>query len=141
MEQGIQTFFAEVGEAACYALDIIQIAIEETGRAMEPVTALNIGINRGDIYYNRQDPNDNRNFYVDHPEHFLGRLAGGVWTVDKTGPEYIAKAGERIVDRWERDKAGATLSHFRLPHWDSIQQSLTVAKGKLVSKRVFRRVT
>jgi hypothetical protein len=139
VEQGIQTFFGEVGEAACYALDIVQIAIEETGRAIEPVTALNIGINRRDIYYNRSDANDNRNFFVERPDEFLGRLTGDRWTVEHVGPAYIGKPGERIVERWERIKTGAVISHFRLPHWDSVQGSQTVAHGSLVSKRVFRK--
>ena len=44
MKPEIQTFLSEAGEAACYALDIIQIASELTGRNIEPLEMLELGI-------------------------------------------------------------------------------------------------
>jgi hypothetical protein len=60
--------------------------------------------------------------------------------VEKTGPNYTPAKGEYVVDRWERVKTGAVIGHFRLPDWDSLYDSMTVRYGKIVSKRVFRRV-
>jgi hypothetical protein len=142
MRSGIQTLLGEAGEAACYALDILEIAEREMrgGQKLDPVDALYLGIDRGYIYYNEKDPNDNDNFFVKDPAAFLAMFAGGRWTVEKAGPDYVPVRGEYVVDRWERVKTGAVIGHFRLPDWDSLHDSMTVRYGKIVSKRVFRRI-
>jgi hypothetical protein len=142
MKQGIQTLLGEAGEASCYALDILEIAERELrgGSKIDVLEALYLGIERGYIYYNEKDPNDNDNFFVKDPAALLGMIAGGRWTVKKAGPDYIPVKGEHVVDRWERVKTGAVIGHFRLPDWDSLSSSMTVRYGKIASKRVFRRV-
>jgi hypothetical protein len=140
MKQGIQTLLAEAGEAACYALAIIEIAERVTGRKADPLDALYQGIERGYIYYNEQDQNDNDNFFVEDPPALLAMLTGVRWTVEKTGPEYVPARGEYVVDRWERAITGAVIAHFRLPDWDSLYDSQTVRYGRIVSRRVFRMV-
>jgi hypothetical protein len=140
MKSGIQTLLGEAGEAACYALAILEIAERERGQKLDPIGALYLGIDRGYIHYNEKDPNDNGNFFVKDPAALLAMSAGGRWTVEKTGPNYIPARGEHVVDRWERVKTGTVIGHFRLPDWDSLQDSMTVRYGKIVSKRVFRRV-
>lgn len=138
MKQGIQTFFGEIGEAACYALVIIQIAIEESKKQLDPVAMLELGIHIGMIHYTT--PEDNDNFFVKDPALFLTTISGIDWAVTKENADYIAKQGERVVERWERKITGSTIGHFRLPEWDSLIDSKTVKYGQLVSKRVFRRV-
>jgi hypothetical protein len=140
MKKGIQTLLGEAGEAGCYAFDIIEIAERIGGREINLVSALYRGIEQGYIHYNEKDKNDNDNFFVENPPAFLAMLAGGKWTVEKTGPSYHPAAGEYVVDRWERLKTGTVIGHFRLPDWDSIDDSQTVKYGKIVSKRVFRKV-
>jgi hypothetical protein len=140
MKQGIQTLLGEAGEAACYALDIIEIAERENFREKDVMASLSAGIDRGYIYYNEKDPHDNDNFFVADPAAFLAMLAGGRWTVEKAGPGYVPAPGEYVVDRWERVRTGAVTGHFRLPDWDSLHDSMTVRYGAIVSKRVFRRI-
>jgi hypothetical protein len=140
MKQGIQTLLGEAGEAACYALDIIEIGERAGRQKLNPVDAFYQGIERGFIYYNEKDPNDNDNFFVKNPPALLSMVAGGKWTVEKAGPDYTPRPGEYVVDRWERVRTGAVIGHFRLPDWDSLQDSQTVRYGKIVSKRVFRRI-
>jgi hypothetical protein len=140
MRAGIQTLLGEAGEAACYALDILEIAERETGREINPIDALYRGIDRGYIYYNEKDPNDNDNFYVRDPPSLLAMLTGGRWTVEKAGPNLIPGPKEYVVDQWERIKTGSVISHFRLPDWESLQDSMTVKFGKIVSKRLFKRI-
>jgi hypothetical protein len=131
---------AEAGEAACYALDILEIAERVNGGPLDVLASLSRGIDRGFIHYNEKDPNDNDNFFVEDPAAFLSMLTGGRWTVEKAEPGYIPAPGEYVVDRWERVRTGAVTGHFRLPDWDSLQDSMTVRYGALVSKRIFRRV-
>jgi hypothetical protein len=140
MKQGIQTLLSEAGEAACYALDIIEIAERAAGKKIEPINALQEGIVRGFIYYNKTDPNDNNNFYVRDPGAFLSMMTSTRWNVRKEGPEYEGTSEEYVVDRWERIKTGEIIAHFRLPDWDSLADSQTVRYGKIASKRVFRRI-
>jgi hypothetical protein len=141
MRPGIQTLLAEAGEAGCYALDIIEIAERELNNGkINLADALYLGIDRGFIYYNAKDTDDNDNFFVKDPAAFMGALAGGVFEVKKAEADYIPAKGEYVVDRWERVKTGETTGHFRLPDWDSLIGSMTVRFGKIVSKRVFRRI-
>ncbi|MDR0586034.1 MAG: DUF261 domain-containing protein [Treponema sp.] len=140
MRSGIQTLLGEAGEAACYALDILEIAERARRRNLDLISALYQGIERGYIYYNENNPDDNNNFFVENPAALLSMFAGGRWTVEKADPDYIPAPGEYVVDRWERTKTGAVIGHFRLPDWDSLHDSMTVRYGKIVSKRVFRRV-
>ncbi len=140
MKPAIQTFLAEAGESACYALDIIKIAEIFTRREFDPLVALQRGIEVGYIKYDPKNPQDNDNFYVDKPADFLGLLTGELWTVTKEYPDYKPMLTDWIVERWERTRGQITTSHFRLPDWDSLFDSQTVKYGKIVSKRVFRRV-
>jgi hypothetical protein len=139
MRKGIQTFLAEAGEAACYGLDIISIAEEVSGRAIDPISAFFAAIDKGFIHYSWDNAQDPDNFYIDKPEAFLGFLAGGAWTVRKEVPEYQAKPGEFVVQRWERQAVNKTIGHFRRPDWDSLVTSETVHTGKIASLRVFAR--
>jgi hypothetical protein len=139
MKAGIQTFLGEAGEAACYALAILEIAERAAGRKLDLVETLYAGIARGFIRYNEDDPDDNDNFFVADPAALLAMATGTKWTVEKTGAGYVPRPGEYIVDRWERVKTGAVIGHFRLPDWDSLRYSATVRQGKIASRRVFRR--
>jgi hypothetical protein len=139
MKQAIQTFLAEAGESACYALDIIKIAEIFSRRDFDPLVALQRGIETGFIAYDPQNPNDNNNFYVKDPASYLGMLTGELWTVTKEYPDYKPMLTDWIVERWERTRGQVTTSHFRLPDWDSLLDSQTVKYGKIASLRVFRR--
>ena len=139
MKAGIQTFLSEAGDAACYALDIVQIASRHIGRDIDPIYALDRGIAARMIHYSWANPDDNDNFFVTDPAGLLTLLTGDVWTVEKVGPDYVASVGEHVVERWERQVTGSTIGHFRLPDWDSLVDSKTVRFGAIVSKRVFRR--
>lgn len=145
MREGIQTFLAEAGEAACYALCIIEIAERATGLKMEPSKALYLGVDEKYIIYNFENKEDNNNFYVKDPAGFLSRLTGQKWTVEYIPSEYptgktFDGLPEYIVERWERNKTGQTIGHFRLFDWDSLTDSQTVKYGAIASKRRFRRV-
>ena len=139
MKQGIQTFLAEAGEAACYALDIIRIAELHLGKELDALIELDAGIINGYIYYNQNNSNDNRNFFVENPAAFLQMMTGAEWEVTKQSATYLPRQNEYVVDRWERVKTGTVIGHFRLPDWDSLANSKTVEYGTIVSKRVFRR--
>lgn len=140
MKSGIQTFLIEAGEAACYALDILQLAEKITGKVRPAVETLIECIDRKFIYYNWNNVNDNDNFTILRPDAMLSYLTDIKWSVTKEAGDYKACIGEWIVQRWERVKTGTVIGHFRLPDWDSLADSQTVKFGKIASTRVFRKV-
>jgi hypothetical protein len=145
MKQGIQTLMAEAGEAACYALCIIEIAERVTGQHIDCMQEIIRAIDKKYIYYNWKNASDNDNFTVLKPAEWLSEMSSyridRKWLVEKAPAAYTAREGEYVVDRWERQATGKTTGHFRLPDWDSLADSQTVKYGHIASKRVFRRVS
>lgn len=140
MKAGIQTLMAEAGESACYALCIAEIAERVTGNTIEPINAFEKAFDRGYIYYNARDSYDNDNFFVKDPVSFLSMLTGKKWHISRCPANYESSPGEYVVDCWQREATGKTITHFRLADWDPLTTSLTVKNGKIASKRVFRQV-
>lgn len=140
MREGIQSFMASAGETACYALCVIRIAEIETGREIDPIRAMQQGIDKGHISFDWEDYNNGYNFFMHDPAAFLRMLTEDSWTARHDTADYKSKMGEYVVQRWERQTTGKTFAHFRLPDWDSLHNSQTVRLGRIVSTRVFWRV-
>jgi hypothetical protein len=104
MKQGIQTMLSEAGEAACYALDIIEIAERASGKKLDPIEALWKGIDRGFIYYNETNPDDNDNFYVRDPGAFLSMMTSARWNVRKEGPGYKGAPESKPQNALSKDR-------------------------------------
>jgi hypothetical protein len=138
MRQGIQVFLQEAGEAACYALCIVRLAEVVTSKSINALDALEMATDKGWVYYNAADHNDNDNFYVKDPAAFLSSLTGKRWTVTKVPADYQAQKSEYLVDRWERGQVGKITGHFRLPDWDPYPGTLAVRYGARVSRRLFK---
>lgn len=141
--EGVQSFLTAAGESACYALCIIKTAERVTGVIKNPLDALVNGIDGGYIKYNWDNPNDPDNFYVSDPAGFFRNLAlsninNFRVTVRKENAGYCPQSNEYIVQCWERQVTGKTITHFRLPDWDGLHNSQTVKYGKVASVRVFK---
>jgi hypothetical protein len=70
-------------------------------------------------------------------------LTGEKWKyiITNTLPSSISTVPEYVIERWEwAQKPDSILNHFKLPDWDSCKPSPVVAKGKIVSYRIIRRV-
>ena len=145
MKPGIQTLFAEAGEAACYAFDLIDVAqewFERHGRpnVLDPCRSLQDGIDLKRIHYNPDDEADENNFFVEAPALFLQDLTGVPWEVWKADPDYEGRAApdEYVILRSERASTGKTVGHFWRRRFNSLRHSLCVERGKIVSLRVCR---
>lgn len=136
LRNGIQTFLSEAGEAACYALCLIDIAEEYSGKHIDVLDSLFNAVDRGYIHYNADDRNDDNNFFVEYPGLFLEMMTGVKWDVRKEAAFYAPKDGEYCVQRWERKKTGNILSHFQRKDFEPIEDSLTAKYGKIVSQRI-----
>ena len=140
IKEKIQSFLKSAGEYACYALCLIKTAEQETGEHIDIVVALESGIERGFIKFNWDDYSDPDNFYLEYADKFLSMLTETVWKLRHLDGEYKPKGNEKVIYRWERKTSGGRISHFRLPEWDSLEKSKTVAEGKIVSTRLFIKI-
>jgi len=143
MRQGVQTFFAELGEAACLALCICELGKPGLSEG-EAVSLILEGMKRGYIIYDENDRSNPNNCFVQNRDGLMNLVSGQQgWTSTKEGPGYCLRPGERLIECWvwEEKLGGKTIAHthFRLPGWDPIKEARTVRYGRLESYRVFRR--
>lgn len=126
----VQKDFERIGAEGCYFLSLVKAAEEITGRYLD---AYQVYLRAIDMGYMKED------CYLQRPEMILAMMTGGVWTVTKEGPDYKARPGEVVVERYERKTTTETFAHFVLPAYDPYGDSRTRREGKKVSTRVFRR--
>lgn len=145
LKNGIQQFMGECHEAACCALCLIDIAQEYRYQHKEkyPEPDLDVmkclynAVDRGFIYFNENDLNDNNNMYVKHPAEWLELMTGKKWTYRHEEPLYRQKKNEYVMQRYERKRTGYTVGHFQRDKvFEPIKDSVTVKYGVLVSTRV-----
>jgi hypothetical protein len=138
MKAGIQRIASEVGEAGCYAFCIMELAERITGKSIDVLKAFIDGVNAKCIYYNFDKPEDPDNCTVTDAGRFLTLLTGRKYIHRyESDKNKLLKAGELIVERWERKATGKTYGHFVLADWDPLGNSLTRRSGYWVSNRVF----
>ena len=123
---GIQSFCAAAGKWSCYVFCILKIAERFSGHTLSPITEIVAAIEKGFIKYNWDNPEDPDNLFVEAPAAWLNSLTGRKWTVEKA---YEKPEGRYLVEVWNN-------AHFRLPDWDSLQYSVSVATGKITSWRI-----
>ena len=140
MKDGIQTLLQEAGESGCYAICLVKVAEKFKKKEFDLMKSIQLGIDKKCILYNRNDRNDNDNFFVCNPATFLYYLTGVHWSCEKKDYPYTAKKGEFLIERWERNKTGVITGHFEMSDFHPIENSLTVKYGRLVSYRVLKPV-
>ena len=135
---GVQTFCQEIGEAACYALQLMRVAELRTGKSFRVLESLQSLIDAGYIYYNKNNQNDNDNFFVKNPEACVTYLTGQKCIVRHDAADYKAGPNEYVIERWDRKTTKGAYSHFTSASWDSLADSQTVKYGTKVSTRVVK---
>lgn len=143
LNKGIQDFFINAGDAACYVFCLFKLAEREYAKKginkhFDIVQEIENGIKKSYIYYNFKNGKDEKNFFVNRPDLFLSMLLGGKKVcVRIEGAEYKPMANELCVNYWKRRTPKKVYGHFTLPDWDSLLDSQTVKYGKIISKRIF----
>lgn len=153
MIAAVQCVAAFIGEAGCYFLCLLRLAEKFLGKFLDPFHFYILAV---------QGRYMRANCFLDQPADFLSILIGGHWRMLKAGDgkdsagnaydlplSYKLAADELEIDRYERAEvaAGKTtlIAHFVVSdgvtvEWDPYGTSRTVRDGKLVSKRIFRRM-
>lgn len=75
-------------------------------------------------------------FYVLRPDLVLQEFTDCKWEVFKADPDYVPSKNEFEINYYERGSIG----HFDRPDFHPIENSRTVKEGRLVSKRICRKV-
>lgn len=134
-----QSFYLSVGNYGCYALQLVNLARTYTGEPLDDTTALLTGIHAGYLTFDFANYSNQEAFYVQDPCGFLKLLTGKSWTVRKTSASYKLKEGEYAINFYAKSKADADkgIGHFDVETYHTLQNSQTIAKGKIYSKRVF----
>lgn len=142
LRNGIQQFLGEINQSGCYALCLIDVAAEYNCKIIDVVQSIYDGCDKGYIYFNPDNLDDNNNMYVKNPAKFLEMLTGVKWCDPKkitiNPAEYTPGPGEYIIQYYERVKTGAVVGHFERDYFKPIRNSLTVKYGKLHSLRVLK---
>ena len=140
----IESFCKSLGNYACYLFSLIDIAEKVTGSTFDVLKVVTDSISKGYVDFNFNDYNDTNNCYVNNPCAVLYMLTGKSWTVKKIVAPYTPIAGDYIIEAWHKDgndnKDGSPILHFKRPENNSLQHSVSVEQGKIVSYRVFRMV-
>ena len=135
-----ESFYKSTGSYACYFFCLLHIAEEVTGMQFDINTAIQLcSLHKMNglpyLTFNWDDYNDPANFDVNAPEKILELFTGKKWSVEKViGSSYKPKKGEYVIQHYKNGNIG----HFRMKDYDPLQNSVTVAKGKIDSYRVFR---
>ena len=142
MTDAPQRAASALGKGGCYVLCILKLAERLTGRLLDPLLEFVDAITRGRV---------DGTAFVWQAGALLSDFTGGTWEVLKAGDgvdsagraydlplSYVAQAGELEIDRYEVEGAPG---HFVLTDWDPWGESRAVREGRLVSKRIFRRVS
>lgn len=129
----VQTIAKRLGESGCYFISLLRLVKSE-----------NIAIS---LY--RQALHDrliDADCFVRDPAGVLRLAAGGRWSVRHEGADYQPLPEEMEILRFERQTTGTTYAHFVVGDgkggvsYDPLDLSQTVAQGRLVSKRIVKRL-
>ena len=131
-----QKQFETIGKTGCYFLSIVHIAEKYIGKYIDAfdayISAIKSKVMKEDCY-------------VLDPGALMRMLTGVAWSVTKEASDYATVKGEQEILYFERNDTMTTIGHFvvgdgqGIVSYDPYGDSFTVKKGKLHSKRIFRR--
>ena len=129
-----QRLFETLGDTGCFLLAMVEVAQDVLGKYIDALLVYAEALRLGYI---------NELCLVIKHEVLLERLTGDDWQYHKEAPDYVPRHDERVIEEWKRQAVGVDYTHFayRRPSGelvDTLGNSVTIAKGYLKSKRVFR---
>ena len=125
-----------IGKYGCYFLSLVRAGELLTGIKRDALRLFQRAVEKG---WSETD------CFLLRPDLILQDITGDSWTVRKEGADYIPRQGEIVILRYEYKTTAGLLAHFVLAEadgetigYDPYEPSQTVARGYLVSKRVFK---
>ena len=128
---GLEDFLKNMGESSCKFLSYVAIAEKFTGHCFDLVAEASRAVDSNWIYYNKKNPNDVKNFFVNDGVAILRAMTGVPWvetqvsTLPAVPPKYY-------IEGWGyQNPTKGHITHFKLPDWDPLLASVTVKVGKI----------
>ena len=85
----IQNLILKMGESGCFYLCYVKIAERNMRKNIDIIEKAYENIAVGNIYFNFNNINDPKNFYIESAEGLLYNLTGRRWRVTKEDPDFI----------------------------------------------------
>lgn len=85
----IQNLILKMGESGCFYLCYVKIAERNMRKNIDIIEKAYENIAVGNIYFNFNDINDPKNFFIESAEGLLYNLTGRRWLVTKEDPDFI----------------------------------------------------
>lgn len=133
MQNGIQSVYLSIGNEACFFLQLLNIAEKDTEFRIDPITAALICKAKNLIYFNINDLKDKNNFLIKGHAEILNLITGKTWQYKKETPSYRPKKNEYVIKEYQN----GDFIHFDSDNFHSLQNSLTVKNGRVISQRIF----
>ena len=133
MQMNTQSICKKIGDSGCYFISLLKLVNCDYAAIGLYQKALAAKIIDEDCF-------------VQDPAGLLALAAGGQWDVRHESANYQTKRNEWEILRFERKEATITYAHFVVGDgfgrvaYDPLDDSRTVAEGKLVSKRIITRL-
>lgn len=137
-----QSFIKAMGVNGCYFLCLCKLAEEITQKQFDYLRIAETCIDKGFIFFDKKNYNNNHNFFVENPCGVLKEMTGEKWTVKKVSGIYEKQLDEFEIWFWAKNQyyADKGIGHFTTEEDNLLQNSETVRSGKVYSKRIFRRL-
>lgn len=145
MIHAAQEIARRIGESGCYALCLMHVGETATGKTVDPIRIVAAAMKTPST----EMPGKmilTGDLFVNSPKNLISFSVGGKWDVRHETADYRAKPDEREIMRFERVDGAKTYSHFVVGDglgrvlWNPLGESRTVREGKLISKRIIRKV-
>lgn len=134
MRNFLQSYYLSLGEESCFFLQLLNIAEQEIGCNLDPLSIAIICKHKNFIYLNLDNLKDKKNFLIYEHAKILELLTGKKWQYEKAAKTYKAKKNEYVINEYQN----GSNTHFDSDNFHSLQDSITIKNGKIVTKRVFR---
>lgn len=85
----VQNLILKMGESGCFYLCYVKIAERNMRKNIDIIEKAYENIAEGNIYFNFNDINDPKNFYIESAERLLYNLTGKRWRVTKEDKDFI----------------------------------------------------
>lgn len=121
LKNGCQDLLKNLGTSGCYFLCLCKIAEEELHRSVDVLDAAYVALENQLI---------DKEFFVMNPTEILRYLTGKKWIV-------VVSKEMKTADYSVVKYVNGKYTHFRLEHWDSLENSTSVRCGIIESFRHF----
>lgn len=136
MINNIQAIIKKLGEEGCFFLCYLSIAEEFLGKGINIQWALETAIEHEDIYFNFNNMEDPKNFYVLYPSLLIKHISGLSVSVKKEFERKIETSQCKRINVYAVTNKGKTRFHAERDNFQPLEVSQTVLKGKIDSYRM-----